>query len=172
MMLRNCPRQKEVKDLLERGQWPQASAAELRTHVSGCRGCGEFVRVTMAFQQARTEASAEARLGSPGVLWWRAQLRRRNEAVERIGRPILGAQIFALAVNLLLAAVFVVWQARHGVEWLTWLEELPQTAVGHLDTLWGYALSGSSWTVLAMVAAAATVALVGGVVVFFASEKS
>src|ERR1035438_4613488 len=87
MMLRRCPREKEVKELVERGHWPQACAPELRAHVNDCRSCGELVLVTSAFQKARIEAAGAAKLGSPGVLWWRAQLRRRNEAVERIGRP-------------------------------------------------------------------------------------
>src|ERR1039457_6600114 len=125
MMLRRCPREKEVKELLERGQWPQACAPELRAHVSSCRSCGELVLVTSAFQKARIEAAGAAKLGSPGVLWWRAQLRRRNEAVERIGRPILGAQIFALAVNLVLAVVFVVWQAGLGFGGVSRLGHVP-----------------------------------------------
>ncbi len=182
MKLRQCPREKEVKELLERGQWPVAAEAapELRAHVNDCRPCAELVLVTAAFQKARAEAAAAAKLGSPGVLWWRAQLRRRNEAVERIGRPILGAQIFALAVNLLLAVVFVVWQARHGFAWLSWLEQLPQNATLHLDsqwfdTLWPVALFGSGWnsllTPMVLIPAAATLALLGGVVVYLASEK-
>jgi hypothetical protein len=175
MRLSACPREKEVKELLQRGQWPQACAAELCAHVEACRSCGELVLVTSAFQQARAQATGAAKLGSPGVLWWRAQLRRRNAAVERIGRPILGAQIFALAVNLILAVVFVVWQARHGLAWLTRLEQLPQAAAIHLDSLWPSMVTGSGWSSLlnpmVMIPAAATLALLGGVVVYLASEK-
>jgi hypothetical protein len=171
MMLRRCPREKEVKELLERGQWPQACAPELRAHVSSCRSCGELVLVTSAFQKARIEAAGAAKLGSPGVLWWRAQLRRRNEAVERIGRPILGAQIFALAVNLVLAVAFVVWQARNGLAWLTRLEQLPQTATLHLGSLWSSAMLNFGLDWMVMIPALATLALLGGVVVYLASEK-
>ncbi len=180
MMLRACPRENEVKELVERGQWPQACPPELRTHVNCCRSCGDLVLVTAAFQCARTEASGVAKVGSPGVLWWRAQLRQRNMAVERIGRPILGAQIFALAVNLLLAVVFVVWQARHGLAWLTWLEQLPQDAAMHVDSQWLASLwptdlfgSGLSSVLspMVLIPAAATLLLLGGVVVYLASEK-
>ncbi len=174
MRLRACPREKELKELVERGQWPQACAPELRAHVGHCRSCGDLVLVAMAFQRARSEAASAAKLGSPGVLWWRAQLRQRNAAVERIGRPILGAQIFALAVNAMLAVVFVAWQARHGLAWLTRLQQLPQTAALHLDSqwldsLWPSALTG--WGPLVLIPAAATLALLGGVVVYLASEK-
>jgi hypothetical protein len=175
MMLRTCPREKEVKELVELGQWPQACAVELRTHVDSCRSCGELVLVTRAFQKAREEAAGAAKLGSPGVLWWRAQLRRRNAAVERIGRPILGAQVFALAVNLVMAVAFLVWQSRHGLAWLTRLEQLPQTAALHLDSLWPSMVPGSGWssllTPMVIIPAAATLALLGGVVVYLASEK-
>jgi len=78
------------------------------------------VLVTETFRNARAAAAGAAKLGSPGLLWWRAQLRRRNAAVERIGRPLLSAQIFALATILLLTVGFVVSQARHGLGWLTW----------------------------------------------------
>jgi hypothetical protein len=171
MRLSACTHEKEVKKLLERGQWPHVALPELRAHVGSCRSCNELALVTMAFQQARNQAAGEARIGSPGVLWWRAQLRRRNEAVERIGRSILGAQIFALAMLLLLAVGFMAWQARHGVAWLTGIEQLPQTAELHLGTLWTYALTGSGWNWIVLLPAAATVALLGGVVVYLASEK-
>jgi len=100
MTLRPCSREKEVAELLERGGWPQACAPDLRAHVSGCRSCGDLVLVTETFQRARAGAAGAARLASPEAIWWRAQLRRRNAAVERVGKPILGAQIFALAINL------------------------------------------------------------------------
>jgi hypothetical protein len=181
-MLRSCPREKEVKELVERGQWPVAAATapELRAHVSGCRSCSELILVTEAFQKARADSIAAARPGSPGLLWWRAQLRRRNAAVERIGRPIMGAQIFALAVNLFFAIGFAVWQARHGVAWLTWLEQRSQTATLYFDSQWlsslwaaspsGFGLN-SVLTPMVMIPTAAILALLGGVVVFLASEK-
>jgi hypothetical protein len=173
MRLSCCPREKEVKGLVERGQWPVAAETtpELRAHVSGCRSCNELVMLTMAFRQARAEAAGEARIGSPGVLWWRAQLRRRNEAVERISRPILGAQIFALAVFVVLAVGVVVWQARDGVAWLARVQQLPQAAELHLGTLWTYALTGSGWNWIVLLPAIATLAILGGVVVYLAAEK-
>jgi hypothetical protein len=182
MMLGSCPREKEVKELVERGQWPVAAATapEVRAHVSGCRSCRELILVTEAFQNARAATIAAARPGSPGLLWWRAQLRRRNAAVERIGRPIMGAQIFALAVNLIFAIGFAVWQARHGVAWLTWLEQRSLTATVHFDSQWLSSLSAlnspgsganSLLSPIVLISAAATLVLVGGVVVYLASEK-
>ncbi len=112
-----CAREKEVRDLLQRGHWPQACSPELRTHVDACRACSTLVLVAQTFQRARADAAGMARLQSPGVLWARAQLRRRNAALERIGKPILGAHIFAMAVALLVAGGFLVSQARQGFHW-------------------------------------------------------
>ena len=175
MNLRTCPREAEVKAIIERGQWPQACAPELRTHVSGCKSCSEFVLITTAFQRARTQTVGAARLGSPGLLWWRAQLRRRNAAVERISRPLLSAQIFALAINIVLAIAVAAWQARSGLSWLTWLEQLPH----NIGSQWlsnlipsGLFASGTNMpSSLMLIAVASIIALVGCLVVYFASEK-
>ena len=107
MTLSGCPREREVLDLLARGHWPQACSTDLRAHVDDCRSCAEQILLTEAFQHARAEASSAANLTSPAVLWWRAQLRRRNEAVERVGRPILGAQIFTRTDGVALDTFFV-----------------------------------------------------------------
>jgi hypothetical protein len=176
MRLRSCPREAEVKALVERGQWPQACAPELRTHVDNCRSCSELALVTAAFQRARNQALGRAQLGSPGLLWWRAQLRRRNAAVERISRPILTAQIFALAVNLVVAVAVAVWQARHGLAWLTWLQQLPHS----ISTQWMGAFvptnlfdsaAGSLMSPMAFIFAISALALIGFVVVYFATER-
>jgi hypothetical protein len=176
MMLRSCTREAEVKALVERGQWPQACVPELRVHVDSCRSCSELALVTAAFQRARSQAVGVAKLGSPGLLWWRAQLRRRNVAVERISRPILSAQIFALALNLVLAAAVAVWQARHGIAWLTWLEELPHNVSPHwLSSLFPADLFNSGTGLLlgpmGLLIGVSALALIGCVVVYFASEK-
>jgi hypothetical protein len=176
MLMRSCTREAEVKALVERGQWPQACAPDLRDHVSACRSCSELALVTSAFQRARNQAVGAAKIGSPGLLWWRAQLRRRNAAVERISKPILSAQIFALAVNLVVAAAVAVWQARQGVAWLTWLQELPHSFGSQwFSSLLPSGLFGSGDSLLmnplVLVSALSVVALVGCVVVYFASEK-
>ena len=53
MILNPCPREKEVKELLEQGHWPGACAPELRAHVSACRDCSDLALVSEAFRTAR-----------------------------------------------------------------------------------------------------------------------
>src|SRR5215469_12297566 len=126
MRLGACGREKEVLELLARGHWPDACTGELRAHAAACRSCQDLILVKQAFRADRLVAAGSARLESPGVLWWRAQLRRRNAAIERISRPILGAQIFAWVVCLAAAVVYILWQNRRGFDWLGWLGDLPR----------------------------------------------
>ncbi len=107
---------------------------------------------------------------SPGVLWWRAQLRRRNAAVERINKPILGAQIFAFAITFVLAVGFVVFQATHGVRWLSWFGEALSSQTSYLDALRSLVWTGSDWSLVVVVAGAIAVTLMGGIVVYLASD--
>ena len=165
-----CPRESEIKQLLERGQWPVAGTLELKTHVAGCRSCRELVLVAQAFRQGRVNSMAAARPVSSGVIWWRAQLRRRNSAVQRISRPLLGAQIFAFVITLAMAIGFVAWQAGQDADWVTWLKQLPESA-SQIGSLWSADPSSSGLVLLLLVSAVAVLALVGGVVVYLASEK-
>ncbi len=104
------------------------------------------------------------------MLLWRAQLRRRNAAVERLTRPLLGAQIFALAVTLLAAVGFAAFEARHGIAWLTWLEQLPQGA-GRWDNLFPASLAGSAFTWMVLFPSFATLVLLGGVAVYMVMDR-
>jgi hypothetical protein len=177
MKLTSCPYEKEVRQLTARGQWPDACPPELRAHLSGCRACGDLVLISEAFRQARVESLAAARPVAPAVLFWRAQLRRRNAAMERIARPLLGAQIFACAVTVLAGLGFAGFEARNGVAWLTWsywhdwMAQLPQAAVAQWSSLSSGSLSGSAWSWMVLVPALATLVLLGGVAVYFATDK-
>ncbi|HEV2323025.1 MAG TPA: hypothetical protein VGS10_03635 [Terracidiphilus sp.] len=169
-MLHGCPREKEVKELVERGQWPAAISPELAAHLRECGSCADLALVTDAFQRARANAAGSQHVSAPGLLWWKAQLRRREAAMERIAKPILGAQIFALAVNLAIAAGFVAWEATHGLNWLGWFETPGQAAGIGLGAFLAAAFSG--WGLIVTIPALATVALLGGAAVYLAAEKS
>lgn len=166
-MLNGCPRENEVKELVERGQWPAAISPELAAHVRECRACADLALVTGVFQRARANAAGPRNAIAPGLLWWQAQLRRREAAMERIARPILGAQIFALALNLAVALGFVAWEATHGIEWLNWFGA--QGQAGGFGALVTAAFSG--WGLMVTVPALATLALLGGAAVYLAAER-
>lgn len=166
MTLRPCPREKELAALLDNGYWPHASPADLQQHVSACTSCRGLVAVTQAFRRERAAASAQPRLESPGVLWWRAQLRRRNAAIQRLSRPLLGAQIFAIVLTLVAAGAFLATQLRQGA---TWLGDLPRTL--HFAALLPPAWQNSPGAGLALVLLMLFAALAGGAAVYFASDR-
>ena len=164
-----CAREKEIAALLERGQWPQASPAELRAHAECCRGCSDLILVTQMLKTHRTQAMTATTLPSAGALWWRAQLRKRNQAIERISKPIFGAQVFALAVALAVAAAGLVWQLRRGPQLLAWLEQLPRAL--NLSALLPASLPSFDSGLWFLVPLLATLAVVSGVAVYFSLEK-
>jgi hypothetical protein len=170
MTLRPCPRQPEVQELLASGHWPHACPAELRAHLAECRSCADLALVTEAFQRSRAAAAAQAQLPAPGAIWWRAQLRRRNAAVERVGKPILGAYVFALSMTVLVGAVFAVTQARHGIRWLDWLGQ-SQDSTTHFQWLNVLMLWNPGWSLTVLIPVLATLALLGAVAVYLGAER-
>ena len=164
-----CPHEQEVAELLRLGQWPDAVPAELRDHAAACRTCSDLVLVTQTFQLARASAAIATPIQSAGALWWRAQLRNRNAAIERISKPIIGAQIFAFIVSVAVAAGVLAWQVHRGFHFLAWIQSLP--AALHLDALFPAAMPDFSGGLMLLLPILATLALVSGVVVYLASEK-
>jgi len=173
MTLHPCSRQSEVQQLLSHGHWPHACPADLRAHLAGCRSCRDLLLVTQAFQQSRAAASAQVKLPPAGAIWWRAQLRRRNAAVERVGKPIMGAYLFALSITVLVATAFAISQAHHGVRWLDWLDWMAQSqsASPHVEPFSASTLLSSGGSLMILIPVFATLALVGAVAVYLAVER-
>jgi hypothetical protein len=167
MTFRTCSWEQEVSRALKDGHWPEGCARELHDHVEACANCSDLVLVTQTFHQARSESEREAPVGSPGLLWWRAQLRRRNAAAERVSRPITIAEFITLAVYLLVAVVFIASQYRHGLRWAFWLPELAPSRFLHL-----WAIESANWNLPLLIFGCGVLGLLSGVVVYLASEKS
>ncbi len=174
MTLVSCTCEKEIRELVESGQWPLAAPQELRDHATSCRTCADLVLVASAFQRARVATVAAAKPVSAGAIWWRAQLRSRQQAFERIQRPLVGAQVFALVALLLPIIGFIAFEARHGLAWLTTLASLgkvSQSAQVHAGDLSSSSTSGSASGLIFVVVAAAMFALVAGLALYFDAER-
>ena len=74
-------------------------------HVDGCAECREWARVEVLLRGARAQAMQAKMPQSASVIWWRAQLRRRREAMATVERPLRWAQ----AVAVLLGVCAVAW---------------------------------------------------------------
>jgi hypothetical protein len=169
MMLRSCSYEKEVTQELKAGHWPEGCAAELRAHVEACASCSDLVLVTQTFQQAKSGSVKVAPAGSPGLLWWKAQLRRRNAAAERISRPITVAQAFAWIVTSIVGVLLAATQYNHGVRWAEWFSK---PAIGHISSAISNSSDGSGWNYLLLIFAVGTVALLSGIVAYLVAERS
>ena len=165
MMFRACEREQEITEAVRSGRWPLGCEPELRAHVESCRQCRETVLLTSAFQRARVESGGAAVLPHPGLLWWRAQLRRRNAAVERVSRPLAGAYVVALLLNVVALAAVFAWQARHGVRWLGWWQDVQQEVSGVDWLAWVHGASLLGMLVLG------TLALLGGLAAWLAADR-
>lgn len=170
MNLPLCTREKEVAALINSGRWPHACEDTLRDHVVKCARCQDLLLVSQAFQHDRAVLLGQARLVAPGLLWWRAQLRRRYAAVERIGRPITRAQVFALALNLILVVSLLVSQAR-GVHWAAWFTDLQQSPAFHPGALFSSAILGRMWNLQILLPSIGLLVLLSAIVVYLASDK-
>jgi hypothetical protein len=177
MTLVSCTCEKEIRELVESGQWPLAAPPELKSHAAACRTCADLVLVAGAFQRARATTIAAARPATPGAIWWRAQLRSRQQAFERIQRPLIGAQVFALVAVLLPIIGFVAFEARNLVAWFTSpnspnsLGKISQSASLHAGDLSSSSTPGSASGLIFVLVAAATFALVAGVALYFDAER-
>jgi hypothetical protein len=169
MTFHTCSHENELTRALKDGHWPQGCGPELRAHVDACAACSDLVLVTQTFQNARSESDLLAPAGSPSLLWWRAQLRRRNAAAERVARPITIAQIFAWVVTALVGIVFVASQYRHGLCWASWWSELVPSRVFHLLSI---EAGRANWNPFLLISGFGMLALLSAVVVYLASEKS
>jgi len=89
-------------DAVASGRWPKRADVELRHHVDACPICQDVAAVFSAISAEREDAWSRVSVPPPSVVWWRAQIRAREEAARTAIRPIAVAQ--AIAVACLVAA--------------------------------------------------------------------
>jgi len=103
--------EQEVLEALMSGRFDSAWAEPLRAHAAGCASCSDLVLVAGFLRRAGEAAVAEAKPPSAALVWWKAQLRARQEAAQRAVRPIAIAEKAGLAgaVLAVLAAALWIW---------------------------------------------------------------
>jgi hypothetical protein len=175
MTLSACKYSTEINTHLAAGDWPHAASTDLRTHANSCRTCSDLILVISTFQAARAASIPQAKLPPPGVLWWRAQLRRRNAVETTIRRPLLGAQIFALVICVAAFTVLLATQIHNSQQWAKALSNLPQyfdlSRILNLSSFSMSSLSGLSSNPAMLIPGLALLALLTGVVLYLATEK-
>ena len=97
-----CHREHELLDALGRGY----VGAELEQHVVSCEACSELRLVAGALLDDRADAIENAPIPSAGTMWWRMQLRLRQEAEATARKSLLIGQGATLAIALALVVTF------------------------------------------------------------------
>ena len=110
----DCCREQDVLDALTSGRWPERTDDELRDHVATCAICADVVDVAGALlSEVRDDEFGDARIPSSAVMWWRAQMRARQEAAREAARPITVAQVIAslsaIALTITAAVALSPW---------------------------------------------------------------
>jgi hypothetical protein len=115
-----CVREQDLLEALAAGRWPESCAAELRTHVDGCGSCIDILAVALPLLQEHELAQRDARVPPSGVVWWRAQMRARREAVKAATSPITLIQGVALACAAGLVGGIATLAQPPVREWVAW----------------------------------------------------
>ena len=149
-MIDECLREAEVVESVANGAWPSASTADLKAHVASCAICGELAAVADAIRADCQSARAHLQVPSAGLVWWRAQLRARQQNAEAAGRPITYVQVAAgvFAASLLFMLGGLVWPSlRESVAWIDLISHVADTGRFWLPL----AVAIAAWLVLAPV---------------------
>lgn len=106
-----CQFEADVLSAVLQSRWPDRTDADLRQHVKTCAICSDVALVAGAIECAREEttecAAIPHTLPDSGLVWWKAQMRARREAVAAVGRPITAIHVaaFACAMGLMGACI-------------------------------------------------------------------
>ena len=162
-MTRACPHEEAVLAATladARAPLPDAVVA----HLAACDSCRELHIVATALQHDHAASLAQVRVPSAGQVWWRAELRARQEAAAAATRPITVAT--GLAVASLLGLLVSLGGA---IAW--WLQDslaMPAMLTGLVATLSAAAWSAPTGLRLAVWFAAGAMLLATPVVLYMA----
>jgi len=161
-----CTRELEVLEAVTTGCWPEDDG--LRSHAAACRTCSDLVTLLQTLASERDRLIDQAHVPSAGLVWWRAQIRARQEAARKVAQPIAYAQGIAVAVGLVIAFAVAGLASPWVRERAAWLMDYAR-AVQMSAEITGLttALQGS---ILWIIAAVAIWFIVAPVVIYLAEE--
>jgi hypothetical protein len=102
-----CPREQEVLDAIASGRWPDRLEDDLTLHVNGCGFCKDLGLVADALSADFSSAIEQARVPTAGLVWWRAEIRARQESLRVASRPITLAHYIGCGCAAVLALALV-----------------------------------------------------------------
>jgi hypothetical protein len=160
-----CTREQDVLDALACDSAVESWADDLRAHVSQCAICQDIVTVALPLLQEQRAVVEHAQPPSSGIVWWRAQMRARQEAARAATRPITVVQALGLASG---AAVFVMLLMFAAPTFAAWFGGLSSfTSMFTLPQVNVPAFVSAPWFSLT-IAGALALLLLGPLAVYFA----
>jgi hypothetical protein len=149
-----CTREEDVLEAVNEGRWPEQVDASLREHVAACSVCADLTQVAALLREDREGALQDARVPPSGLVWWRAQLRARQEAARAAERPIAFVEGIAVACGLGVAFAVLGLASPWAREWAAWIADVfARSGAGRpaIDALLG-AMQGSTLWLVALAA--------------------
>ena len=173
MKPRECAHELDVFDAVSTGRWPARVDAELRDHVATCAICTDVVTVAAAFEADPPRFPADHHLPESGVIWWKTQMRAREEARRAAGRPITVAQAVAFASCLGVAGALFGATSAWFQAWIGKLKTFVTTMA--LPSLPSISMPASMATTLAehavLVATVAAFAVIAPLTIFWVTRE-
>ncbi|MBI3450601.1 MAG: hypothetical protein HY049_17025 [Acidobacteria bacterium] len=99
-----CDREEAVLRASRQDRWTD----ELREHARGCAVCAD-VALAASFMNMGSAAAADHPLPDAGLVFWKAQLRAKRDAVARATRPIAVVEQAAWACAIVVVGAAAVW---------------------------------------------------------------
>ena len=157
----NCEREIEVVAALTEGRWPDGCEASLREHLNVCASCAEVLQIASAIRAEHAAALAEADVPPSGAVWWRAQQRAKQEALDTAANAITIVQATSVSVALV-AALTIAGFTRD--TWSGWMARF-------YDGLYFGAIEFAPAANVVLLVGAASALLLAPFVVWFAVVK-
>ena len=150
MPLASCENEQAVLEAVRSGRWDP----RLKAHIAECPVCAEVDLVASLLRQESESAPAGALLPKAGQIWWKAQVRSRQEAAKRAVRPIVIAQRLGFGSAILAFCSMVAWRWWQVQQWLERLG-------AHWTNIFGFDHRAGLWTLGLAISAAAFLLLIG-----------
>jgi hypothetical protein len=160
-MTRECVRAAEVLAAMTAGPEPGLANEELRQHADACELCRDMVTVVSALRGERDRVRRTTSVPSAGLIWWRAQLRQRQQAALKATAPVTAVHAAAIIAAAVLAVVlatsvapFVGMPSLSGFmpSATSWAEASQSLSAQFPLLPYGLALGATAWLILGPVA--------------------
>jgi len=102
-----CVCEQEVLDAITAGRWPDRLSEELSAHVATCSICSDLGLVAQSLSADYQDALSDVRVPTAGLVWWKAEIRARQDAVKTVNRPIRWAQYIAAGCGIAAVLFFL-----------------------------------------------------------------